>query len=462
MNTDKAYLLGLVIGGGIWGSDENFFRIHLPYRQWGSSKKNLMRAEKITKSIMRFVSPLFRSIYGINISYVATESGDWYILCEGNMTELKSDLLAYGIECDGELRTNAPLGQIVADLVDDFMKRRFIAGLADTIGSTNPNHRRHTEKFQTLSFELKGFNFSRVCELCRLLYSVNCIPDQVEWNHPNCQSGKNSYYNAWVKGFKIRVPLDQYAQFGSFAFDTKAESSRENLKLQQQKHNVTPCQERKISKKISCVHSAENDIRFPNIIRGGHYLHNRHFCAVLGCEHAPYDEIKKLISKIGKSLTINPFPILCKDTMQNIEKIIESNPLYADRNYSISNISVKMLCESKAELIYGETKNNGYPKSQVIQGIAFIIADENELGTTRPKGNYADLIERHLSDHPDLSVEIRKPDLLTPLLIVGNGRGALVGAHNPDVYKNLVTTAPDNDYKVIVRTITEGDLLNAK
>lgn len=30
MNTDKAYLLGLIIGGGIFGNAEDVFRIKLP------------------------------------------------------------------------------------------------------------------------------------------------------------------------------------------------------------------------------------------------------------------------------------------------------------------------------------------------------------------------------------------------------------------------------------------------
>lgn len=32
MNTDKAYLLGLIIGGGIFGNAEDVFRIKLPYK----------------------------------------------------------------------------------------------------------------------------------------------------------------------------------------------------------------------------------------------------------------------------------------------------------------------------------------------------------------------------------------------------------------------------------------------
>lgn len=466
MNTDKAYLFGLIIGGGIWGNAEDIFRIRLPYKQWGSYEQNPKRASEISRDIMVVLSPLFKSIYNIIISFETLPSGNWSILCEGDLSELKSDLLSYGIECKGELRQNVSIKSIVAKLIDDNLKRRFIAGLADTIGSTAPSHRRFTDQVQIMSFELKGFNFSFVCDMCRLLYSVNCLPDQILWNHPNFHCASNSYYDKWNKGFKLRILLDQYADFGAFAFKTKAESSKENLKLQQSTHDAIPCPERDVKAKPSCVHPAENDLKLPEYIRGGHYVHNRHVCAVLGCEHAPYESIKDLLAKAGE--LVIPFPILCKDSKKRIENILTSDILLRDRNYTTLRFSVKSLYEKLNSdhnaLLYGNTnEGSGYPITEIMQGVAFVIADSSELNGTRPKGNYTKLIECHLSNNQELSVEIRKPDLLTPLAIFGdNERGVLVGARNPNVYKKLLSIAPDNEYKLCVRNITEDDLNNAE
>lgn len=464
MNTDKAYLFGLVIGGGIWGNAEDVFKIRLPYKQWGSYKQNPQRASEISRDIMLLVSPLFKSIYNINVSFEATESGDWYILCEGDLTELTTDLRLYGVNCEGDLRDNTTISGVVAALVDENLKRRFIAGLADTIGSTNPNHRRFTNDVQILSFELKGFNFSFVCELCRLLYSVNCLPDQILWNHPNFHCANNPYYSQWNKGFKLRVQMDQYDKFGAVAFKTKAKSLRENRSLQQQTHVAIPCQERDVRASISCIHPAENDIRLPNNIRGGHYLHNRHVCTVLGCENAPYDRINRLLLNVENF--IMPFPVLCKDKETCIEAIISSDPLLTNRNYSLLRLSVKSFCEvfqtNHNALLYGDDADSGYPITEILQGIAFIIADEQELNGTRPKGSYKELVDRHVSLDASLSVEIRKPDLLTPLVIIGNNRGVLIGARNPKIYKRLVSIAPDNKYKLCVRQITEKDLRDEK
>ena len=53
MDTDKAYLLGLIIGGGIFGNAEDVFRIRLPYNKWGSYAKNPQRAGDIAADILK-------------------------------------------------------------------------------------------------------------------------------------------------------------------------------------------------------------------------------------------------------------------------------------------------------------------------------------------------------------------------------------------------------------------------
>lgn len=462
MNTDKAYLLGLIIGGGIFGEAEDVFRIRLPYKKWGSYIENPQRAGQIAGDILNKVGQMFRAVYGITIQYEATPGGVWTILCEGDTTEIKADLLNYGITPEGEIRTNADISNIVPDLVDDNLKRRFIAGLADTIGSMAKSQRRFSDEHQILSFEIKGYNFKAVCNLCRLLYSVNCIPDQVNWNHPNIHCPQDPYYSTWSKGFKLRILLDQYAQFGAFAFRTKVEASNENRRLQQQTHTAERCESREILVTPSTVHPAENDPCLPEVIRGGHYIHFRHFCAVLGCEHAPYDKICSYFEQLGK--LVNPFPILCRDSYSRIEHLIQSDTLMAQREYTSEFVSVAALLElyrgDKAALLYGWSENSGYPIAEVLKAIAYVIASQDELYGKRPKG-YIRVIERHISNNPALCIEVKRPDLLTPLVIVGNERGALIGASNPDVYSQLITRSPDNEYKLLIRQITEEDLRNA-
>ena len=466
MNTDKAYLLGLILGGGRFGISANrdsALSIRLPLKNWGAYSKHVHRAGQIADDILRKVNPMFCAIYNVSVHYETTRSGIWTILCVGDVSEIKEDFSRYGIECEGEIREHADISALVRDLVDDNLKRRFIAGLADTIGSVTKSHRRFTDERQIVSFEIKGYNFSLVCSLCRLLYSINCIPDQVTWNHPNIHCTNDPYYKQWNKGFKLRILLDQYAEFGAFAFKTKAEAAREHRKLQQQTHSATKCEESEIRVTPSTVHPAEKDVRLPSSIRGGHYIHFRHFCAVLGCEHAPYNQINSHLNNIGE--LIIPFPILCKGDSEYIEEIINGNILLKQRTYDVSQIRVKFLLDKynvdRYYLLYGNGRNSGYPIAEVLQAAAYVIAREGDLFGRRCRGGYVELVEHYLDEDPNLSVKVHKPDLLTPLLITANDKSALVGAQNPDVYKKLVSKATSNHYKLIVREITEDDLRNA-
>lgn len=463
MDTDRAYLLGLMIGGATFGSSNDRFTIKLPFKKWGSYAENPQRVGEIGKDILNKVGQMFQAVYGISVYYDTNDTKKfttWTIICSGDIKAVKDDLAKYGIACNGELRGNVDLAPIVSELIDDNLKRRFIAGLADTIGSMAKSHRRFDDEHQIISFEIKGYNFQFVCDLCRLLYSVDCIPDQVNWNHPNIHCTNDPYYDDWNKGFKLRILLDQYAQFGAFAFRTKAESSIKNRKLQRNTHEAEQCETRSMHFNPSTVHPAENDYRLPDVIRGGHYINFRHFCAVLGCEHAPYCAIKAQFDNIGS--LINPFPILHKDELPAINSLIKSDPLMASRNYNEVDVTIAHLLRLQKNapdsLLYGNTVNSGYPISKVLMAVAYIVADESEMTGKRTK-DYMVLLKKHVEADPLLSVHIEIPDILTPLVLSGNGRGALVGALNPDVYKKLVSIAPDNDYKLIVRQITEEDLM---
>lgn len=462
MDTDKAYLLGLIVGGGIFGNAEDVFRIRLPYKKWGSYLANPQRAGQISSDILNKVGQMFRAIYGITVQYETSPSGVWTILCEGDVSAIKDDLSKYNIPCEGEIRGSADIEELVKDF-DDNLKRRFVAGLADTIGSMAKSQRRFTDEHQILSFEIKGYNFKFVCDLCKLLYSINCIPDQVNWNHPNIHCTSSPYYKQWNKGFKLRILLDQYAKFGAFAFRTKAETSIKNRQLQREIHQAQNCEEREIHVTPSTVHPAENDPKLPDSIRGGHYIHFRHFCAVLGCEHAPYGEICSSFKHLGEY--INPFPILYKDSLSSIRNIINADELLKKREYTHSVVNISSLLEvynsDSNSLLYGSNAENGYPISEILKAVAYIIAADNELSGKRTR-SYIPLIKKHMDNDSGISIEVWKPDLLTPLVVASNGKGALIGARNPRVYEKLLSVSPKNKYKIIVRRITEGDLTDAE
>jgi len=461
MNSDKAYLLGIIIGGGVFGSGKNTFTINFPYKQWGDIQQNPQRAGQISRDIMQVIQPLFSIVYGLMISYQITPRA-WIVTISGDITPVINDLNKYGIKATGEIRKVASISRIAIDLIDDNIKRRFIAGLADTIGSTAKSHRKFTDDVQILSFEINGFQYQFVCELCQLLYSVKCYPDQVLWNHPNFHGGNDPYYMSWKKGFKLRVKLDQYAFFGAFAFKTKAESASVNRSIQNKSNTADKCENVKISGKQTTLHRDNNWAMLPNNIRGGIYLHHKHVCAVLGCPHAPYNEVLKLINDAGRY--INPFPILCKDDRNRIYDIVNKDSILKNRHYTTKNYPIdfflKTYFNDRTALLWGTDSTNGYPVSTLIDGLAFLLsANKGTLMGKRTRGNREDIIHEAIADPYSPSVILRIPDLLSVLIAEINQYAILIGAINPKVYEKLIIHDKYNPYKISIRPIKEQDLL---
>lgn len=253
--------------------------------------------------------------------------------------------------------------------------------------------------------------------------------------------------------------MDQYEKFGAFAFVSKALSAKENQALEKSKNQGIPCNEREIKMpSVTCVHCEENSELLPENIRGGHYLHNRHVCAVLQCEHAPYGEVQKLIDKA--EYCINPFPVLVKATGEEIDEIIEADPLLKNRSYQTRNVKISDLYGlADNKLMYGKSGESGYPVKKIKLALAYLIAAKtDQLNGSRPKGSKDKVIKNYLENHPDSEVLMFVPEILTPMIIRMGAYATLIGPNNPKVYKNLIQNCPENRYKIKIRKITEEDL----
>lgn len=469
MNTDKAYLLGLAVGGGCFSADNRSFYIRLPYKQWGEAAQNPTRAGMIAGDILRVVKPLMAVEYGLEVSY--TTGKEWRIVCHGDPAALIADLRSFQIEPTSCLHKTADLQFLIAALVDTNLKKRFIAGVADTIGSMAPSHRRFTDDVQIISFEISGFNYRYVCQLCELLYQLGCVPDQILWQHPNMQSGADAYYPSWRKGNKLRVTLDSFSTFGSLAFRSKAVASRENRQLEgADRYNAAePCEQKKLAVSgVVAVHKDENCPDIPAELRGGHFIHHKQICAALHCPHAPTGELDRLLRCAEHY--VSPFTVLHKGTAEEIDALVQADPLLRQRTYTTAVLRLQDLIDAAehnyAALLFAHgapvffaSREKGYPVSTLLTAASYIIANRTgQLKGKRPLGNRSTILAQALAFDPDFSILVQVPDLLTPLLLTDHVVSAMVGPYHAAVYRSLISYAPENPYKMLLRPITEEDL----
>ena len=446
INTEQAYLFGLLVGGGILHNDT--LQIVLPYKNWGDLKINPTRAGGIAEDILSRLNQLLVAHYGMNISYkVGT---DWKILSNSISEKLKKDLALMGLPIAGELRDIANLSVLIPSLRSLEHKKNFITGLIDTIGSLASSHRRFVSDFQIISFEFKGSNFDLVGDVIRILQEIDCVPDQVLWNHPNQHSGTDRYYKSWKKGFKVRVALNDYFLKGGFVFRSKQLSAQENLTLQTAGTKTSKGKPIKVSGRVA-LHIDESNAWLPPNVRGGHYIHNLHFNSVLGIQVPDSFNIKGYINGFEKFFC--PFTCLTKGDITYIKDIISKESYLVSTAYKFSNIKIKDLLEAYSKdtslLVFGRTTFDGFPISYILQGVAYIIAATAGDGIKgkRVLGNYIDLIEKHL--HLAKQIKIGLPDRGTCIYIKNNEFAALVGYVNDQFNKKLITKIDDK--KVYIR-----------
>lgn len=433
INTDKAYLIGLLVGGGVIHGDS--LQIILPYKKWGELAINPVRAGGIAEDILARLNPLWCAHYNMSTSYrIGT---DWKILSNKITDSLKKDIIDFGLPSQGELRYTANLIKIYPFLRSNEHKESFVTGLADTIGSLAVSHRRFVSDFQVISFEFKGNNFKLVTDVARILIDIGCHPDQILWNHPNQHSGLCRYYKNWKKGFKIRVALDDYMLKGGFVFKSKQLSARDNKFLQKSGENTTEGKLIKISGRVT-LHKDECSDWLPSDIRGIHFIHNLHFYKVFGLSVPKEFEIEKYLINFQDYFC--SFTCLTKGSLSEIQNIIESERYLSETKYSdfklnIADILSKYYEEPK-QLMYGKTKNDGFPINFLLQGVSYIIAAStgDSIKGKRVIGNYISLIEKY----QEFSINICIPDKGTCVLLKNSKYAALVGYVNSEFNRTLI------------------------
>ncbi len=455
VDTDRAYILGLILGGGeIIG---NRLVITLPYRNWGSLSINPERGGEISGYIMNTLKPIWRHAYGIDVSYTVTRES-WEIFCEVNEA-LKNDLISLQLPSAGKIKETANISTLCEKLDNQEKIKRFIAGLTDTIGSLAKSHRHRVAKNQIISFEFSGKNFNLITSLVGLFSKINCYPDQILWNHPNFHSGANRYYKSWKKGFKLRIRLYDYMLKGNFVSEAKRLSAEENALLQNTGEK-TMADTLSINGRTT-LHMDENSEWLPSNIRGLHFIHYTHLLYILGGAVS-----KEMLDFLQKKLEtpetlITPFTMLTKGTKQEIQEIIKNEPYLRESKYrEVSITDFNLAINSRdTSMVYGVDEYRGFPKNHIMHAITYVVLAQmgsDKIFGTRISGKFEEEFETIKDKISSIGVKILKPDRGTCLIVETKDYAALVGYVDDEFNKKLVSV-DKNTLKMRIKNPTYLD-----
>lgn len=378
LNHTKAYILGLLVGGG--KIDKHTFLIDLPFNKWGmdTSRMNVIATDILTR-----ICNYFKSTYDFNVTYEIGNS-KWLIkpIDGSDFSEIIDDLNYLGLPTGGFLLAKANLTK-AKTLLKGIQVENFLSGVFDARASLTLSHRRFTDDAPIVSIEIPGStkNFLFVVQLCSWLTELGSITDQILYNHPNQHSSSDPSYNGWKKGFKIRFLVKSFLTKHSFALQAKAIDVT-NIKKTQKKEEQTPCYLRKLRKPSAVsVHIDQNSNELPIEVRNKLFFHYHHFCALLNCPFAPVEEIKKLVTNSKEY--INFFPILTKDDFDVLSLRFDSiKEIYFPESTKYEfKISVKKAIENE---------DLGH-FTGIDQGVAYLFA--TELNGKRHKGSMSDILK---------------------------------------------------------------------
>jgi len=401
INHIKAYIIGLLVGGG--KIDKDVFVIDLPFKKWGMEPN---RMSIIATDIL--ICQYFNITYSFNVTY-DIGNNKWLIkpMPNANIDELKKDLDFLQLPSSGFILAKADLSFAKTELKGVSIES-FLSGIFDARASLTLSHRRFTDDAPVVSIEIPGStkNFKFAVQLCSWLTDLGSTTDQILYNHPNQHAASDPDYRGWKKGFKIRFLVRSFLAQHSFALQSKSVDITKIEKHQKRDEQI-PCYLRKLRKPSPVtVHSDQNSSDLPIEVRNKLFFHYHHFCAVIGCPHAPIEEIKKIVSQ--KESFISFYPRLSKGKKDNLLKQIEFI-----RESDFPEIGI-VKNERIVKSVLKDEKLQDFLGIDV--GIAYLFA--NSLKGKRHTGNMNEILHSCLDSNIEIiSIGI---DYESPLVFINN------------------------------------------
>lgn len=224
MNTEMAYLLGMVCGNGevVRQANETTFSIEIPHKKMVTEHDQNVKiyVQASIANIRNILEPLV----GTSMSYVQNKSVTYITFTKPNADYVTREILRFIGDATGH--ENIRVSEEVFDFTTD-EKLIFLRGFADVTGYIRrSNYFFHKYKHRVY-LEIPQ-NWGLVVDISNLLKSVGVPVHTIDWGHPNMRDPQRKKYDEgksdfWKKEHQIKVFANEFVKIG-FAVIHKMES----------------------------------------------------------------------------------------------------------------------------------------------------------------------------------------------------------------------------------------------
>lgn len=281
MNTEMAYLLGMVSGNGEVkrGSSETTISIEIPHKKLET--EDFHDVKLYVKASLADIRTILEPLIGSGLSSIQNEHSTVLSFVKPNTDYLIREILRY----TGAATThdNMRIHQDVFGFsVDE--KKMFLRGFADVTGYVRRSNYFFKTYMHRVYLEVPN-NWFMVIDVCNLLKDVGIPVQSIDWAHPNMRDGnlkkhKQGSTNFWKKEHQIKIYVNEFLPIGFSVMHKNQALNKFSDELiagiKADEKNVADVThvfywEGSGKKKIKPTHPGENDTSLPVEIRGKHY-----------------------------------------------------------------------------------------------------------------------------------------------------------------------------------------------
>lgn len=282
MNTEMAYLLGMITGNGEVqrGSTLTTISIEIPHKKLKTEFQNDVGV--YVKASITDIRQILEPLLGTSLNFVQNPNISILSFTKPNEDYLIREIMQYiGNASSSETIRISP--EVYNFTMDE--RKQFVRGFADVTGYIRRSNYFFSEPNYRVYFEIPH-NWYLVIDFCNLLKSIDVSVQNIDWAHPNMRDGNLKKYNQgkqdfWKKEHQVKVWAAEYQGIGfavlhkQQALDYFAEEQKMYIKIEKQKrvsdviHRYYWETTSKVRKKP--IHPSENDEFIPEEIRGKHY-----------------------------------------------------------------------------------------------------------------------------------------------------------------------------------------------
>ena len=281
MNTEMAYILGMITGNGEIqrGATTTTISIDVPHKKLETEFQKDVGI--YVKASITDIRQILEPLLGTSLKFIQNPNISILSFTKPNEDYLMRELLRYvGYASSAN---NIRIAPEVFDFTLD-ERKQFVKGFADVAGYIRRSNYAFTEPNYRVYFEIPH-NWELVADFSNLLKSVDVPVQNIDWAHPNMRDGNLTKYNQgkpdfWKKEHQVKIWANEYEAVG-FAIIHKNEaldafSSELNTFIEMQGKRTSDVTHRYYwemcgRKKDKPIHPGENDEFIPEEIRGNHY-----------------------------------------------------------------------------------------------------------------------------------------------------------------------------------------------